>query len=47
MELLSKYSLHQHSGHQEQNAPAWLLQRHFPDKLEADSQCVVYSQQHT
>ena len=46
-ELLSKYNSRQRSGRQAQNAPARLLQRHFPDKLENDGQCVVCSKQHT
>ena len=46
-ELLSKYSSQQCSGRQVQNAPAWLMQRHFPDHLVTVGQCVVCSKEHT
>ena len=46
-ELLSKYISRQRAGRQAQNAPARLLQRHFPDNLGTDSQCVVCSKEHT
>ena len=46
MELLSKYSLRKTPGRQIQNAPARLMQQHFPDNLGTDSQCVVCSKEH-
>ena len=36
-ELLSKYSSRKIIGRQVQDAPAWLMQRHFPDNLGTDS----------
>ena len=47
MELLSKYSSRKIIGRQVQDAPARLMQRHFPDNLGTDSQCVVCSKKHT
>ena len=46
-ELLSKYNSRKNPGRQVQNAPARLLQQHFPDNLGTDSQCVVCSKEHT
>ena len=46
-ELLSKYRSRKNPGRQVQNAPARLMQRHFPDNLGTDSQCVVCSKEHT
>jgi len=47
-ELLSKFSSRKHSGRQVQDAPARLVQRHFPKHLgTADSQCVVCRKEHT
>ena len=46
-ELLSKYSSRRYAGRQVQDAPARLMQRHFPDNLGTDSQCVVCSKEHT
>ena len=44
-ELLSMHSSRTRAGRQAQNAPAWLMQRHFPDILGTTSQCVWYSRE--
>ena len=36
-ELISKFNSRQRGGRQAQNAPAWLVQRHFPVYLGTDS----------
>ena len=44
-ELLSKHSSRTRAGCQAQNAPARLMQQHFPDILGTDSQCVWCSRE--
>ena len=46
-ELLSMHSSRQRAGRQAQNVPARLVQRHFPDIVGTDNQCVVCSKSHT
>ena len=46
-ELLSMHSSRQRAGRQAQNVPARLVQRHFPDNLGTDNQCVVCSKSRT
>ena len=41
------HSSRQHAGCQAQNVPAQLVQRHFPDNLGTDNQCVVCSKSRT
>ena len=45
--LMGMHNSRQRAGRQAQNVPAWLLQRHFPDKLGTSVQCIVCSKQHT
>ena len=45
--LLSRHNSRQRAGRQVQNAPARLLQRHFPKYLGDNGQCVVCRKEHT
>ena len=42
-ELLGKYSGRQRAGHQVQEIPSRILERHFPDDLGAPAQCKLQS----